>query len=127
MTGWQWIDPVLSLLINGTIIVGTWHLLRESVALSLAAVPRVIREDEVRNYLAGLSGVATLHDLHIWPVSTSETAMTVHLVMPGGHPGDAFLMTACRTLRDRHRIGHATLQIETSMDTVCALAPVEVV
>ena len=127
LTGYTWIDPLLSLVINATIIYGTWSLLREAVALSLAAVPRDIRQLEVRAYLAGLPGVAALHDLHIWPVSTSETAMTVHLVMPDGHPGDAFLMGACTTLRERHRIGHATMQVETSLESACALAPDHVV
>jgi cobalt-zinc-cadmium efflux system protein len=127
LTGQAWIDPALSLLINATIIYGTWGLLRESVALSLAAVPRAVRPDEVRAYLTALPGVAALHDLHIWPVSTSETAMTVHLVMPAGHPGDGFLMQACATLRERHQIGHATMQVETNLDSPCALAPDHVV
>ena len=127
LTGAMWIDPLISLAINATIIFGTWGLLRESVSMSLAGVPAAIRSDHVRRTLAGLPGVAALHDLHIWSVSTSETALTAHLVMPGGHPGDAFLMEACKLLRDTHRIGHATLQVETSADTVCALAPEEVV
>lgn len=127
LTGWRWIDPALSLAINGLIVVGTWRLLREAVAMSLAAVPRTVRADAVRSYLAALPGVDGLHDLHIWPMSTSETALTVHLVMPAGHPGDAFLMECCHTLRDRHGIGHATLQVETSAVTACALAPAEVV
>jgi len=127
LTGLTWIDPVLSLAINAVIIAATWKLLRESVAMSLAAVPRSVSEDEVRRYLAALPGVEELHDLHIWPVSTSETALTAHLVMPGGHPGDAFLMAACRALRTTHAIGHATLQIETSLETACALAPAGVV
>ena len=127
LTGWAWIDPALSLAINATIIIGTWGLLRESVSMSLAGVPRAIRQDEVKDYLANLPGVAGLHDLHIWPVSTSETAMTAHLVMPSGHPGDGFLMQACTTLRVRHSIGHATLQIETSLESDCALAPDHVV
>lgn len=127
LTGLTWIDPALSLVINAIIVAATWKLLRESLAMSLAAVPRAVRADDVRRDLAGLPGVAALHDLHIWPVSTSETALTAHLVMPGGHPGDTFLLGVCRTLRERHRIGHATLQIETSLDTVCALAPEEVV
>ncbi len=127
LTGLTWIDPLLSLAINAAIIFGTWRLLRESVAMSLAGVPRAVRVDEVRAYLSGLPGVGGLHDLHIWSVSTSETALTAHLVMPTGHPGDPFLMQACHDLRERHGIGHATLQIETSLDTACALAPEEVV
>ena len=127
LTGWLWIDPILSLLINATIIVGTWKILRESVSLSLAGVPNAIRLDDVRATLAALPGVTALHDLHVWPVSTSETAMTAHLVMPAGHPGDGFLMQTCKTLRERHRIGHATLQVETSMETLCVLASEDVV
>ena len=127
LTGWRWIDPALSLAINVLIVAGTWRLLREAVALSLAAVPRTVRADAVRGYLAALPGVDALHDLHIWPMSTSETALTVHLVMPDGHPGDAFLMACCHTLRTTHGIGHATLQVETSAMTACALAPEEVV
>ena len=123
LTGLTWIDPLLSLAINVAIIVATWKLLREAVAMSLAAVPRAVREGDVRAYLSGLRGVAALHDLHIWPVSTSDTALTAHLVMPMGHPGDGFLMEACRDLREQHGIGHATLQIETSLDTACTLAP----
>ncbi len=127
LTGWAWIDPVLTLAIAAIIVLGTWRLLREALALSLAGVPEAIEPAAVRATLAAMPGVARLHDLHIWPVSTSETAMTAHLVMPGGHPGDAFLMSACRTLRERHDIGHATLQVETSLDTVCALAPETVI
>ena len=127
LTGWMWVDPLISLVINGIIIAGTWGLLRESVAMSLAAVPATIRPEDVRRTLSELPGVSALHDLHIWSVSTRETALTVHLVMPEGHPGDAFLMTACKTLREKHRIGHATMQVETSVETVCALAPEEVV
>ena len=127
LTGWRWIDPAVSLAINGLIIAGTWGLLREALALSLNAVPRGVRADAVRGYLAALPGVDGLHDLHIWPMSTSETALTAHLVMPEGHPGDAFLMECCRTLRTGHGIGHATLQVETSAATACALAPEEVV
>ena len=127
LTGWTWIDPLLTLAIAAIIVAGTWRLLREAVALSLAAVPAAIEPAAVRATLTALPGVARLHDLHIWPVSTSETAMTAHLVMPAGHPGDAFLMMACRTLREHHAIGHATLQVETSLDTLCALAPETVV
>ena len=127
LTAWQWIDPALSLLINAAIIVGTWKILRESISLSLAGVPSGIRLDDVRATLTALPGVAALHDLHVWPVSTSETAMTAHLVMPSGHPGDGFLMQTCKTLRERHKIGHATLQVETSVETLCTLALEEVV
>lgn len=127
LTGQHWIDPALSLIISAVIVAGTWGLLRESVAMSLAAVPVGISSPEVRRFLTSLPGVADLHDLHIWAVSTSETALTVHLVMPDGHPGDAFLMQAAAQLHERYKIGHATIQVETERDTVCALAPDEVV
>ena len=127
LTGWRWIDPAVSLAINVLIVAGTWRLLREALAMSLAAVPRGVRADVVRGYLADLPGVESLHDLHIWSMSTSDTALTAHLVMPDGHPGDPFLMECCRVLRATHGIGHATLQVETSAATACALAPEEVV
>ena len=121
LTGITLIDPILSLLINAAIIAGTWTILRESITMSLAGVPRSVEQDKVRRYLTGLPGVTALHDLHIWPVSTSSTAMTVHLVIPGGHPGDAFLLDACRVLSEVHKIGHATLQIETDPASACRL------
>ena len=127
LTGWSWIDPALSLLINGVIVFTTWHLLREAMSMSLAGVPRSVNEVDVRRYLAALPGVGGLHDLHIWPMSTSETALTVHLVMPDGHPGDGFLMRASKALREHYTIGHATLQIETDSTTACALAPEHVI
>jgi cobalt-zinc-cadmium efflux system protein len=81
----------------------------------------------VRTYLEQRPGVAQLHDLHIWPISTTETALTCHLVMPGGHPGDAFLMETAHQLKHRFSIGHSTIQIETDEATACTLAPDEVV
>lgn len=111
-TGAAWIDPAVSLVIVIVIAWGTWGLLRESVAMSMLAVPRTISEGEVRTYLSGLPGVKEVHDLHIWPLSTTETALTVHLVMPGGNPGDTFLREIADTLEHRHRIGHTTVQIE---------------
>ncbi len=127
LTGQLWLDPLTSLLINAVIIAGTWGLLREAVAMSLAAVPAGIAPAEVRDYLSSLPGVAALHDLHIWSMSTSDVALTGHLVMPAGHPGDAFLMETAEALRQRYQIGHVTLQIETDEATVCALAPDHIV
>jgi cobalt-zinc-cadmium efflux system protein len=95
--------------------------------MAMAAVPPGIEIAAVRRFLAGRPGVASLHDLHVWPLSTTETALTVHLVMPGGHPGDAALMACCAELRTRFGIGHATLQVETDAGTRCALAPEGVV
>ena len=126
-SGWQWLDPAISLVIVAVILAGTWSLLRDTVAMALGAVPPGIDPSAVRNQLRAMPGVTGLHDLHIWPMSTTETALTVHLVMPGGHPGDRFLMEAAAELREHFRIGHATLQIEVSEDTECALAPDEVV
>ncbi len=117
-TGAAWIDPAVSLVIVAVIAAGTWGLLRDSVAMSMLAVPKGISETQVRGYLAGLPGVASVHDLHIWPMSTTETALTAHLVMPGGHPGDALLQEIAEELRHHHRIGHATVQIER--DASCA-------
>lgn len=125
-TGWSWLDPLVSLAIVAVIVWGTWGLLRDSLALSLAAAPARIRLGEVRGYIGGLPGTASVHDLHVWPMSTTETAMTAHLVMPGGHPGDAFLMRVAAELKERFGIGHVTLQVETSEDTACALAPDDV-
>lgn len=127
VTGWQWIDPAASLVICAIIIWSTWSLLRDSIRMSLDAVPPGIEERQVRSYLEQLPGVAGLHDLHIWPISTTDTALTCHLVMPGGCPGDAFLMATAHELGQRFSIGHTTLQIETSESTRCALAPSEVV
>lgn len=126
-TGWLWIDPAVSLVIVAVIVGGTWGLLRESTAMSLAAVPAVIDPDQVRDYLTKLPGVASIHDLHIWPMSTTETALTAHLVTPAGHPGDAFLADTCHELNHRFKIGHVTLQIEISDEAHCALKPDHVI
>lgn len=113
-TGERWIDPAVSLVIMLVIAWGTWGLLKDSVAMSLLAVPKTVSESAVRAYLNGLPGVEDVHDLHIWPMSTTETALTVHLVMPGGHPGDIFLRDVAEELEHHHGIGHATVQVETS-------------
>lgn len=126
-TGWLWLDPVVSLLIVGVIVWGTWKLLRESLAMSLKAVPAGIDPATVRAFLEKQHGVAAVHDLHIWPTSTTDAALTAHLVMPKGHPQDSFLMQVAEELRLHHNIGHVTLQIETDMATVCALEPDHVV
>ena len=127
VTGGLWIDPAVSLAVNAVIVYGTWGLLRDSSALAMDAVPPGIEPAAVRRFLAGRPGVAALHDLHIWPISTTETALTAHLVMPGGHPGDAALMESCAGLWERFGIAHATLQIEVDAGTACALAPDTVV
>ena len=116
MTGAMWIDPVVSLIIILVIAWGTWGLLKDSVTMSLLAVPKGISESKVRAYLAGLEGVSEVHELHIWPMSTTETALTAHLVMPAGHPGDPFLREIAHELEHHHRIGHATIQVERARE-----------
>ena len=127
LTNCAWIDPAVSLVICAIIMWSTWGLLKDSLRMSLAAVPPGLQLTTVRAYLEQRPGVARLHDLHIWSMSTTETALTCHLVMPNGHPGDAFLMEMARELRHRFSIGHPTIQIETNEETACALAPDEVV
>jgi cobalt-zinc-cadmium efflux system protein len=116
VTGAQWIDPVTSLIIVLVIGYGTWDLLRDSVKMGLLAVPDSIDESAVRAYLAALPGVTAVHDLHIWPMSTTETALTAHLVMPAGYPGGAFLREVAHELAHQFRIGHATVQVETGAE-----------
>jgi cobalt-zinc-cadmium efflux system protein len=126
-TGRTWIDPVMSLVICLVILWSTYGLLRTAVSMSLNAVPPGVDVDAVRKFLLGLPGVTQVHDLHIWPISTAETALTCHVVMPSGHPGDQFLMDTAHELAHDFKIGHATIQIEVSQDTPCALAPDSVV
>jgi cobalt-zinc-cadmium efflux system protein len=113
-TGLTWIDPVVSIVIAVLIFLQTWGLLRESVEMALAAVPRSIDSDKVWDALRALPGVARVHHVHIWPMSTTETVLTAHLVIPAGHPGDAFLDTTRAMLKSRFGIGHVTLQVELS-------------
>lgn len=120
-TGIGWIDPLVSLVIAAVILWQTWGLLRETVEMALAAVPRGIDYDRVEEALAALPGVSEVHDLHIWPMSTTEPGLTAHLCIPKGPPGDAFLQAAQAMLHERFGIGHATLQVETG-STDCTLA-----
>jgi len=113
-SGLTWIDPIVSIVIAVLIFLQTWGLLRESVEMALAAVPRSIDSDKVWDALRALPGVARVHHVHIWPMSTTETVLTAHLVVPAGHPGDAFLDTTRAMLKERFGIGHATLQVELS-------------
>lgn len=121
LTGAWWIDPVTSLIIVGVIAAGTWGLLKDALKMSLHAVPPGIDERRVRAFLTARPGVEAVHDLHIWPMSTTETALTAHLVMPGGYPGDAFLHQLAHDLEHDFAIGHATVQIETLDGEGCAL------
>jgi cobalt-zinc-cadmium efflux system protein len=127
LTGWLWLDPIVSLAINAVIVWGTWGLLRDSVGMSMAAVPPQIDPAAVRSLLEKCPDVASMHDLHIWPMSTTEIALTCHLVMPGGHPGDAFIHGLAEQLAVRFKINHATVQIEVDQHLACALAPDDVV
>jgi cobalt-zinc-cadmium efflux system protein len=122
-TGWNWLDPAVSLVISGVIVWGTWSLLRDSTAMSLSAVPRGIDPHAVRDYLEQCSGVVQVHDLHIWPMSTTEVALTCHLVIPAGSPGDVWLMDVAHRLHRDFGIEHATIQVETDPNSPCALAP----
>ena len=123
-TGLYWIDPATSLVIVAIIAVGTWGLLRDSARLALQAVPPDIDANKVKEYLATLPDVVGVHDLHIWPMSTTETALTAHLEMPDGGGGDEFLHHVCKHLHDQFRIEHCTIQIEQNAEA-CSLAPEE--
>jgi len=126
-TAWNWIDPVTSLVITLMIALGSWSMLKESVQMGLLAVPASVNEEKLRAFLLERPGIAALHDLHVWPISTTDTAMTAHIIMPGGHPGDAFLHALAHDLEHDFRIGHATIQVETDGGHGCALHSDEVV
>jgi cobalt-zinc-cadmium efflux system protein len=123
-TGWLWLDPAISLVIVVVIVVGTWNLLRDALGLILDRVPKHIEPLAVRTFLRELPEVAQVHDLHIWAMSTTETALTAHLVMPKGCPGDGFLAQVCEELHHHFAIDHATLQVETGdAQYPCRLEP----
>ena len=125
-TGWLWIDPVVSLGIAAVITWGTWSVLRESVDLAMDAVPPHLDVPAIETWLLELPGVTGLHDLHIWGFSTTETALTVHLVRPATGDADLLLEGAAEGLRARFGIAHATFQLECG-DRPCALAPADVI
>jgi cobalt-zinc-cadmium efflux system protein len=127
LTSLYWLDPALSLLIVAVILIGTWGLLRDSVDLALDAAPRNMDVDAVRTWLAERPGVTGVHDLHIWAMSTTETALTCHLTRPDNADPDAFLHAACEGLQARFGIGHVTLQVETGEAAHCRLSPADVV
>lgn len=126
LTGWSWLDPVVSLAIAALILFSTSSLLRDSLNLALDKVPEAVDAEKVQAFLAALPGVTEVHDLHIWPLSTTETALTAHLVRPQAGTDDAFTQSACEELQVHFGIGHATFQIEDAA-TACQLAPVHVV
>jgi cobalt-zinc-cadmium efflux system protein len=122
LTGWQWLDPAFSLIISAVIVFNTWEVLTESFNLSIDAVPQGIEQQAVYSYLAERPGVTQVHDLHIWGMSTTETALTAHLVIPGGFPGDDFLCQIRQELQGNFGIHHTTLQIELNeLDCNCPL------
>ena len=127
-TGWLWLDPAISLVVSVIIVVGTWGLLRDSMNLALDAVPPGVDQAKVADFLRQLPGVSTIHDLHIWGMSTTETALTAHLVRPGAGLDDDMLHSACEELREHHGISHATFQVESGEGAhPCALQPDEIV
>ena len=128
LTGRLWIDPAVSLVVSAVIVIGTWGLMKSAMGLALNAVPEGVDIAAVRDHLLAVPGVSALHDLHIWGMSTTETALTCHLLMPGGHPGDAVLNTVAQQLDRRFGIHHVTLQIELAdSEEACALTPEHVV
>ena len=125
-TGWYWLDPLASLAISVVIVLGSLDLLKESTRLAMAAVPGGVDRAGVERYLAGLPGVSAVHDLHIWAISTTETALTAHLVRPAMGPDDEFLRGVAAELRTRFGIGHCTIQVEHD-GADCHLAPTDVI
>ncbi len=121
--GWAWVDPVTSLAIAAVIVVGTWRLLRQSLHLLFDGVPDSVDLEAVSALLAGLPGVARVHDLHVWAMGSAETALTAHLVMPQAPADDAFLADATRRLRERFGIGHVTIQSMREPFTASCAAP----
>lgn len=118
--GFNWIDPLISLVIAVVIFLSTWGLLRDSLNLAVDAVPRNVDPEAVRGYLSGLTGVQAIHDLHIWPMSTTDTALTAHMVMDTLPGSDHFLNDVSHELHDRFSIRHCTIQLERSdSDVVC--------
>jgi len=111
-TGWAWVDPAMSIVLAVSILLGTWSLMRGSLDLILDAVPEGIDTEAVRGFLASLPGVIEIHDLHIWAMSTTETALTAHLVMPGMGNAPTFLSDVCKSIHDQFGIEHATLQVD---------------
>jgi len=118
-TGQLWVDPAMSLAVAAVILWSSLGLLKESMGMTLAGVPLGIELDEVESALRSLNGVAGVHDLHVWPLSTTETALTAHLVAPGAGTGDMLLREARQLLHDRFHIAHSTIQIERGRGPDC--------
>lgn len=126
LTGWLWLDPVVSLVLVGVVALGTWDLLKDSAAMAIDQVPRGVSRDEVHAYLTGLEGVTSVHDLHIWPLSTTSTALTAHLVCTDDHINDTLTTRIGEVLKTRFKIDHPTLQFETGINP-CPFEPDHVV
>jgi cobalt-zinc-cadmium efflux system protein len=126
-TGWTILDPIISIVISAVVLYSGWGVLRDAIRLSLNATPDSVSLDEVKTYLRSLSGVSRIHDIHIWSMSTTEIAMTGHLVMPSFTGDDQFLHDICHDMKERFGIGHATFQIEKGEGAECELEPDEVV
>ncbi len=121
VTGWLLIDPIISLLVAAVILAGTWSLLRDSMNLAIDSVPEGIDINEIKRYLTGLENVSQIHDLHVWPMSTTEVALSVHLIIVDDSLNNNFLFELQRQLHDRFSIEHSTIQVEKQNDGYCAL------
>ena len=126
LTGWLWLDPVVSLVLVAVVALGTWDLLKDSAAMAIDQVPRGISRDAVHAYLTGLEGVTSVHDLHIWPLSTTSNALTAHLVCEDNHINDALTARIGEALKTQFKIDHPTLQFETGANP-CPFEPDHVV
>jgi cobalt-zinc-cadmium efflux system protein len=120
LTRQAWIDPAISLVVVAVMVAGTWHLLVASSSLSLGASPPGVDLTAVMDWLAALPGVASVHDLHVWPLSTTQAALSAHLVMPNGHPGDAAIAAIATELEAHYGLSHVTIQIELGDGPACS-------
>lgn len=128
LTGWTWLDPAMSLVVSVAIVAGTWSLLRDALRLSMSAVPPGTDQPAVEAHLRAMPGVAEVHDLHIWGLSTTATALTVHLVLADGTDGETLLRRVPHDMHERFGIGHCTVQLETHVTAAaCALRPEHVI
>lgn len=121
LTGWLFIDPIISLLIVAVVLVGTWSLLRDSMNLAIDAVPEHIDMTGIKDYLTKLENVSQIHDLHVWPLSTTEVALTVHLTIVSAELKNGYLSSIQQQLQDRFGIQHSTIQVEKLEDDSCLL------
>lgn len=121
VTGWLLIDPLISLLIVAVILVGTWSLLRDSMNLAIDAVPKGIDIAEIKRYLTSVENVCQIHDLHVWSMSTTEVALSVHLIIVDDSLNNDFLPKLQQQLHDRFSIEHSTIQVERKDDGPCML------